>query len=93
MKHMFPGDFSMNVLDYKNRKKVKSFFDLMYPRNLLPTINKPTRTEKKLATATDHITTAYVLTCDLKTTILETDLTDHFPNDGPSQQRSETKHL
>ena len=41
MKHMmFPGDFSMNILDYEHNGKVKSFFDLMYQRNLIPTINK-----------------------------------------------------
>ena len=42
MKHMtFPGDFNMNVLDYEYNRKVKSFFNLMYQRNLIPTINKP----------------------------------------------------
>ena len=41
MKHMmFAGDFSMNILDYEHNGKVKGFFDLMYQRNLIPTINK-----------------------------------------------------
>ena len=99
MKHMmFAGDFNMNVLDYEYNGKVKSFFDLMYQRNLIPTINKPTRVGKNSATAIDHIITDYVLTCDFKTAILKTDLTDHFPivialkNDGPSHQHSKTKH-
>ena len=99
MKHMmFAGDFNMNVLDYEDNGKVKSFFDLMYHRNLIPTINKPTMVGKNSATAFDHIITDYVLTCDFKTAILETDLTDHFPivialkNYGPSQQHSKTKH-
>ena len=99
MKHMmFAGDFNMNVLDYQFNGKVKSFFDLMYQRNLIPTINKPTRVGKNSATAIDHIITDYVLTCDFKTAILKTDLTDHFPivialkNHGPSQQHSNTKH-
>ena len=53
---------------------------------------------KNSATATDHTMTDYVLTCDFKTAILKTDLTDHFSivtalkNDGPSQQHSRTKH-
>ena len=100
MKHMmFAGDFNMNVLDYEYNGKVKSFFDLMYQRNLIPTINKPTRVGKNSATAIDHIITDCVLTCDFKTAILKTDLTDHFPivialkNDGPSHQHSKTtKH-
>ena len=99
MKHMmFAGDFNMNVLDYEYNGKVQSFFDFMYQRNLMPTINKPTRVEKNSATTIDHIITDYVLTCDFKTVILKTDLTDHFPivialkNYGPSQQHSKTKH-
>ena len=80
MKHrMFAGDFNMNVLDYEYNGKVKSFFDLMYQRNLIPTINKPTRVGKYSATAIDHIITDYVLTCDFKTAILKADLADHFP--------------
>ena len=72
MKHMmFAGDFNMNVLDYEYNGKVKSFFDLMYQRNLIPTINKPTRVGKNSATAIDHIITDYVLTCDFKTAILK----------------------
>ena len=38
----------MNVLDYEYHRKVKSFFDLMYQRNLIPAINKPTRMGKKI---------------------------------------------
>ena len=99
MKHMmFAGDFNMNVLDYEYNGKVKSFFNLMYQRNLIPTINKPTRVGKNSATAIDHIITDYVLTCNFKTAILKTGLADHFPiviapkNYGPSQQHSKTKH-
>ena len=70
----------------------------MYQRNLIPTINKPTRVGKNSAMAIDHIVTDYVLTCDFKTAFSKTDLTDHFPivialkNHGPSQQHSKTKH-
>ena len=91
MKHMmFAGDFNMNVLDYEYNRKVKRFSDLMYQRNLIPTINKKRRVGKNSATAIDLIITDYVLTCDFKTAILKTDLTDNFPvviaqkNYGPS---------
>ena len=96
---MFAGDFNMNVLDYEYKRKVKSFFDLMYQRSLIPTINKATMVGKNLATAIDYIITDYVLTCDFKTAISKTDLRNHFPisialkNDGLSQQRSKTKNL
>ena len=62
-------------------------------------INKPTRSEKSLAAAIDHIIKDYVLTCDFKTAILKTELADHIPivialkNDKPSQQHSKSKHL
>ena len=42
-----------------NITKVKSFFDLVYQRNLIPTINKPARVGKNSATAIDHIITDY----------------------------------
>ena len=76
---MFARDFNINVLDYEYNRKVKSFFNLMYQRNLISTIHKPTRTGKNSATAIDHSITDYVLTCDFKTTILKTDSIDHFP--------------
>ena len=66
---------------------------------MIPTINKAERVGNSSATAIDHIITDYVLTCDFKTAILKTDLTDHFPtvialkNHEPSQQHSKTKHL
>ena len=95
---MFAGDFNMNVLDYEYNGKAKRFFDLIYQRNLIPTINKLTRARKSAATAIDHIITDYVLTCDFKVAILKTDLTDLFPivlalkNYGPFQQHSKIKH-
>ena len=96
---MIAGDLNMNVLDYEYNGKVFFFFDSMYQRNLIPTINEPTRVGKNSATVIDHIITDYVLTCDFKTAILKTDLTDHSPmaiglkNDGPSHQHLKTtKH-
>ena len=66
---------------------------------MIAATSKPTRVGKNSATAIDYIITNYVLTCDFKTTILKTNLTEHFPiviflkNDGPSQQHSKAKHL
>ena len=45
MKHrIFSGDFNITMLDYEYNGKIKSFFDSMYQRNLIPTINNPIRT-------------------------------------------------
>ena len=40
---MFAGCFNMNVLDYGYNRKIKSFSNLIYQRNLIPAITKPTR--------------------------------------------------
>ena len=45
-------------------KNLKVFFDLMYERNLIQTISKPTRVEKKSTTTIDNIITDYVSTCN-----------------------------
>ena len=86
-------------------KKVNNFFWSMYLRILIPIINKSTSVGKCPAIAIDHIITDYVLTCDFKTAILKTDLTDHFPivivflynnslkNYELSQQRWKSKDL
>ena len=71
---MFAGYFNMNVLDYEyNRKIKKSFFDLIYQRNLITTINKRTMVGIDSATAIDHIIMNYVL---------RTNFTDYFQSFG-----------
>ena len=84
MKHvMLAGYFNMNVLEYEYNKKAKRFFNVMYQRNLVLTINKSRRIGRN---------------SDFETAILKTDVTDHFPVVitmkiyGPSQQSSKTKH-
>ena len=73
------GDFNLNVLDYKINKKIQNFFDLMFQHGLIPVINKPTRITKRNATAIDHIITNSYLSSNLKTGIIKTDISDHFP--------------
>ena len=49
MKHvMLAGYFNMNVLEYEYNRKAKRFFNVMYQRNLILTINKSRKTEKCL---------------------------------------------
>ena len=75
---MLAGDFNINALDYKQNKKIHSFFNLMYRHNIISTINKRTRVGKNSATAIDHIIANCIVDCQFKTAILKTDVTDHF---------------
>ena len=63
------GDLNLNVLDYDNNKKVKTFFNLMFQHNLIPIINKPTRITKRNATAIDHVITNSYLSSNIETGI------------------------
>ena len=51
----------------------------MFQHGLIPVINKPTRITKRNATAIDHIITNSYLSSNLKTGIIKTDISDHFP--------------
>ena len=93
------GDFNINALDYEQNKKVQSFFNLMYRYNMIPTINKPTRVGKNSATAIDHIIANCIADCQFKTTILKTDVADHFPiamalkTDEPVHQNQKVQNV
>ena len=67
------------LVDYETVTKVKNFFNLIFEHGLIPVINKPTRITKKSATAIDHIITNSFLKNDIKTGIIKTDTSDHFP--------------
>ena len=46
---------------------------------MIPTINKPTRVTRKTATAIDHILTNSFIDTTIKTGIIKSDVSDHFP--------------
>ena len=47
---------------------------------MIPTINKPTRVTRHTATAIDHVfTNAIMDNIEIKTSIVKTDISDHFP--------------
>ena len=60
------GDLNINALDYKQNKKLQSFFNLMYRYNMILTINIPTRVGKNSATAIDHIIANCTVDCQFK---------------------------
>ena len=74
------GDFSINLLDFDKNKRVQSFVNLMFRFGMIPTINKPTHITKHIATTTDHIFTNTIMgNIEIKTAIVKTDISDHFP--------------
>ena len=73
------GDFNLNLLDHDKNKKVKDFFNLIYQKGMIPTINKPVRVTKKNAIAIDHNITNSFAENTFKTAIIKSDVSDHFP--------------
>ena len=51
----------------------------MFESSTIPTLNKPTRVTKRTATAIDNIITNCIINSNFKSTIVKTDLSDHFP--------------
>ena len=51
----------------------------MFEFSMIPTITKPTRVTKHTATIIDNVITNCVINSDIKSAIVKTDLSDHFP--------------
>ena len=67
------GDFKINLLDFETN-------NLMFCYNLIALTNKPTPVTRHSANAIDHIITSIIAGYnDVKSAIMETDLSDHFP--------------
>ena len=75
----FLGDFNLNVLNYDTDSKVKNFFNMIFKYGMISIINKPTRVTPRSITAIDHIFTNNFCNANLKTGIIKSDLSDHFP--------------
>ena len=50
----------------------------MFPDNMIPAINKPTRATRNTTNAIDHFITNTVVDTQFKSGIIQTDLSDHF---------------
>ena len=59
--------------------KVKIFVNFAFQNSLIPLINKSTRVTRTNATAIDHILTNAFLNKQIKTGIIKTEISDHFP--------------
>ena len=86
------GDFNMNLLDFDKNKRVQSFVNLMFRFGMIPTINKPTRVTRHTATAIDHVFTNTIMdSITIKTAIVKTDISDHFPIIFPTKTKIDTE--
>ena len=73
------GDTNLNLIDYETNVKVKNDLNLLFQKNFIPVINKPTRVSRNNATIIDHINTNYFLNNYLHSGIITADISDHFP--------------
>ena len=71
------GDFNIDLLKDDTDRATHDYIDLIYSHSLIPTIYKPTRITETSATIIDNILT----NCEsiINSTILVTDISDHFP--------------
>ena len=60
------GDFNMDMLDFKQDKKVQNFLNAMFCHSLIPVINNLTRVTKNTATDVDHISSTLLPQPNLK---------------------------
>ena len=44
------GDTNLNLIDYETNIKVKNYLNLLFQKNFIPAINKPTRVSRNNAT-------------------------------------------
>ncbi|XP_065679652.1 uncharacterized protein LOC136094047 [Hydra vulgaris] len=73
------GDLNIDCLKYKKNATTKLFFDNMFQHCIFPIINKPTRITPNSISAIDNILTNAFQDSSLKTGIVKTDISDHFP--------------
>ena len=77
MIHYLLGDFNIDLLKDETHRPTSDFLDLIYSYHLVPTILKPTHITETSATIIDNIITNS--NENIKTGIIVTDITDHFP--------------
>ena len=73
------GDTNLNLIDYEANIKVKNYLNLLFQKNFIPVINKPTKVPRNNATIIDHINTNHFLNNDMHSGIITAGISDHFP--------------
>ena len=73
------ADFNKNCLKYHENAKTKHFYDNIFEKGAVPTINRPTRISEHSASLIDNILTTDIFNNSLKKGIIKSDVSDHFP--------------
>ena len=68
------GDFNRNLLDHESNKKALDLLNIIYRNGMIPTINKPARVTKTMASVIDHILTNSFIDRNFKTAIFKSDV-------------------
>ena len=77
-KHFYViGDFNIDLLKTDSHRPIHDYLEFIYSHSMLPTIYKPTRITATTATCIDNILTNNEDI--IQSTILISDITDHFP--------------
>ena len=77
-KHFYVmGDFNIELLKTDSHRLIHDYLEFIYSHSMLPTIYKPTRITATTATCIDNILTNNEDI--IQSTILISDITDHFP--------------
>ncbi len=71
------GDYNIDLLKDDSDRQTHDYLDLIYSHTIIPTILKPTRITETTATIIDNILTNSER--EILTSILVTDISDHFP--------------
>ena len=73
------GDFNINLLESESHVPTSEFLENLYSHSLFPMITKPTRVTSSSATLIDNIICPLTAEQNVKSGILFTDISDHFP--------------
>ena len=68
------GDLNRNLLDHESNKKALDLLNIIYRNGMIPTINKPARVTKTMASVIDHILTNSFIDRNFKTAIFQSDV-------------------
>lgn len=73
------GDFNLDCFRYDKSKVIQDFYNNIFQHGVLPLINRPTRVTTNTCTLIDNIFSNCFLDATLKTGIIKTPISDHFP--------------
>jgi hypothetical protein len=73
------GDMNLDCFEYHSNKNIKKFYNDLFENGAIPLINRPTRVTATSASLIDNIITTDTSNNLLKTGIIKSDTSDHFP--------------